>query len=139
MLLGLLPDVEVVGEAGDGEEAVEREADIVLMDLRMPRLDGAAATRRLSQRRPQCYGEVLVLTTYADDESIFDALGAGARGYLTKNVGADELARAITKVAAGETVLEGLVQERVLAAALQRHEPPPLPDELTRARPRCWP
>jgi DNA-binding NarL/FixJ family response regulator len=133
MLLGLLPDVEVVGEAGDGEEAValavEREADIVLMDLRMPRLDGAAATRLLTQRRPDC--AVLVLTTYADDESIFDALGAGARGYLTKNVGADELARAITKVAAGETVLEGPVQERVLAAALQRHEPPSLPDELT--------
>jgi DNA-binding NarL/FixJ family response regulator len=111
------------------ELAVEREVDLVLMDLRMPRLDGAAATRELLARRPGC--AVLVLSTYADDESIFDALRAGARGYLTKNVGADELARAIAEVAAGDTVLEAPVQARVLAAALDRAEPEPLPDELT--------
>jgi len=133
MLLDLIDDVAVVGQAADGEEAValalEHEADVVLMDLRMPRLDGPGATRLLRERRPEC--SVLVLTMYADDDSILEALEAGARGYLTKNVGADELAGAIATVAAGDTVLEAPVQERVLAAALERRDPPKLPDQLT--------
>ena len=93
MLLGLLAGIEVVGTAADGEEAValavELHPDVVLMDLRMPRCDGVEATRRLREHDPSI--KVLVLTTYADDRSVIDALRAGARGYLTKDAGADEI------------------------------------------------
>lgn len=86
LLLGLLPGVEVIGAASDGEEALALAAalvpDVVLMDLRMPRCDGVEATRRLRQSQPAC--RVVVLTTYADDRSVVDALRAGARGFLTK-------------------------------------------------------
>ena len=89
MVLGLLPEVEVVGSAADGDEAVALAADllpdIVLMDLRMPRCDGVEATRLLRDRVPQT--TVVVLTTYTDDRSVLDALRAGARGYLTKDAG----------------------------------------------------
>ena len=91
MVLGLLPDVEVVGSASDGDEAVALAADllpdIVLMDLRMPRCDGVEATRLLRERVPET--TVVVLTTYADDRSVIDALRAGARGYLTKDAGGE--------------------------------------------------
>ena len=97
MLLGLLDDVEVVGTAGDGIEAVERarseRPDVVLMDLRMPRMEGAEATRQILAALPDT--RVLVLTTYADDESLFPALQAGARGYLTKDASAEEIEHAI--------------------------------------------
>jgi DNA-binding NarL/FixJ family response regulator len=90
-LLTTMPDVEVVGSAGDGEAAVALVArltpDVVLMDLRMPRTDGIEATRRVRDRHPST--QVVVLTTYADDESILDALRAGAIGYLTKDAGRD--------------------------------------------------
>jgi CheY-like chemotaxis protein len=86
MLLGLLPDVEVVGTAADGEEALalagELRPDVILMDLCMPRVDGVEATRRLRASHPEI--KVVVLTTYADDRSVIDALRAGALGYLTK-------------------------------------------------------
>ncbi len=89
LVLGLLPDVEVAGSASDGDEAVAMAADllpdIVLMDLRMPRCDGVEATRLLRERVPET--KVVVLTTYADDRSVIDALRAGARGYLTKDAG----------------------------------------------------
>ncbi len=89
MLLGLLPGLEVVGAAGDGEEAVrlvaEKAPDVVLMDLRMPRCDGVEATRRIRRDYPDT--QVVVLTTFADDDSLFPALRAGARGYLTKDAG----------------------------------------------------
>ena len=95
MVLGLLPGVEVVGVACDGHEAVELAVslrpDVVLMDLRMPRCDGAEATRLLRDRAPGV--RVVVLTTYADDRSVIDALRAGARGYLTKDAGATESGR----------------------------------------------
>ncbi|HLU72290.1 MAG TPA: response regulator transcription factor, partial [Nonomuraea sp.] len=101
LLLGLLPDAEVVGAAGDGEEAVrlaaELSPDVVLMDLRMPRMDGVEATRIIRRRHPRM--EVVVLSTYSDDESVFAALRAGARGYLTKDADAESLARAISVVA----------------------------------------
>ncbi len=116
MLLGLLPGIEVVGSAADGEEAVALVArhhpDVVLMDLRMPRCDGVEATRRIRAGYPGT--EVVVLTTYADDESLFPALRAGARGYLTKDAGGEEIARAIADVRSGAAGLSPLVQLRLL-------------------------
>ncbi|WP_425556159.1 response regulator [Kitasatospora nipponensis] len=116
MLLGLLPGITVVGAASDGEEAVrlvaEHEPHVVLMDLRMPRCDGVEATRRIRAHHPGT--EVVVLTTYADDDSLFPALQAGARGYLTKDAGADEIARAIADVRSGAAGLSPQVQRRLL-------------------------
>ncbi|WP_033822462.1 response regulator transcription factor [Kitasatospora sp. MBT63] len=116
MLLGLLPGIEVVGAAGDGEEAVRMVAelapDVVLMDLRMPRCDGVEATRRIRAAHPAT--EVVVLTTYADDDSLFPALQAGARGYLTKDAGAEEIARAVADVRSGAGALSPQVQRRLL-------------------------
>ena len=93
MLVGLLPGIEVVGTAADGEEAVRlavaRAADVVLMDLRMPRCDGVEATQRLADARPEA--RVIALTTYADEPTVLRALRAGARGYLTKDAGAEEI------------------------------------------------
>ncbi|MFE5869859.1 response regulator [Streptomyces roseifaciens] len=116
MLLGLLPGIEVVGAAADGEEAVrlvaEHAPDVVLMDLRMPRCDGVEATRRIRARHPATH--VVVLTTYADDDSIFPALRAGARGYLTKDAGGEEIVRAVRHVTSGEAGLSPNVQRRLL-------------------------
>jgi DNA-binding NarL/FixJ family response regulator len=138
MLVGLIDDVEVVGTAGDGLEAVERaereHADVVLMDLRMPGLDGAEATRRIRASLPAT--QVLVLTTYADDESLFPALRAGARGYLTKDASAEEIEQAIRALAAGRTHLDAAVQQRLVAAVLEVQpsgtaQAQPLPDDLS--------
>jgi DNA-binding NarL/FixJ family response regulator len=116
MLLGLLPGIEVVGAAGDGEEAVKLVAelapDVVLMDLRMPRCDGLEATRRIRAEHPGT--QVVVLTTYADDASLFPALRAGARGYLTKDAGGDEIVRAVQSVLSGEAGLSPSIQRRLL-------------------------
>lgn len=117
-VLGLLPDIEVVGEAADGEEAVAlavaAHPDVLLMDLRMPVLDGAGATARVREVAPET--AVLILTTYADDESIVGALRAGARGYLTKDAGRSELAAAVRAVASGQTTLAPEVGARVIGA-----------------------
>lgn len=138
LILSLSPGITVVGAAADGEEAVrlvgERGPDVVLMDLRMPRLDGITATRRITHAFPAT--RVVVLTTYADDASIFGALEAGALGYLTKGAGAQEIQRAIHTVYAGEALLDPAVQGRVIRAALGQGAPPPrttapLPDDLT--------
>jgi DNA-binding NarL/FixJ family response regulator len=132
MLLGLLPGIEVVGAAADGEEAVRlavaRAADVVLMDLRMPRMDGIEATRRLADARPAV--RVIALTTYADEPTVLSALRAGARGYLTKDAGAEEISRAIAAVARGEAALDHAVQHHVIGAVAQG-EPTAPPDGLT--------
>jgi DNA-binding NarL/FixJ family response regulator len=103
-LLGLLDGIELVATASDGEEALARAAeqrpDVVLMDLRMPRLDGIEATRRLLEWQPEVH--VIALTTYADDESVLGVLRAGARGYLTKDASSQDIRAAILSVAAGE-------------------------------------
>jgi DNA-binding NarL/FixJ family response regulator len=131
-LLGLLEGIELVGTAADGEEAValavERDPDVVLMDLRMPRVDGIEAIRRLTARgdRPRA----IALTTYADDASVLGALRAGARGYLTKDAGADDIRAAVEAVARGDAALDPSVQHHVVAAlAAPAH--PELPDDLT--------
>ncbi len=136
MLLGLLPGIEVVGAAGDGEEAVrlvaELAPDVVLMDLRMPRCDGVEATRRIRAEHPGT--QVVVLTTFADDESLFPALRAGARGYLTKDAGGDEIVRAVRSVLSGEAGLSPSIQRRLLERLAQPAEPTApaqAPDGLT--------
>lgn len=138
MLVTLIEGVEVVGAASDGLEAVERaqseRPDVVLMDLRMPGLDGAEATRQIRATLPDT--QVLVLTTYADDDSLFPALQAGARGYLTKEASAEEIEQAIRAVAAGRTHLDPAIQQRVVAALLDTQpltgsSSQTLPDALT--------
>ncbi len=117
-LIGLLPGITVVGAATDGDDAVrqalELEPDVVLMDLNMPRCNGVEATERLRRLRPDIL--VVVLTTYSDDAWVFSALQAGARGFLTKDAGAEEIRRAITDVAAGNAQLDPSVQRRLLDA-----------------------
>jgi DNA-binding NarL/FixJ family response regulator len=116
LMLGLMDGIEVVGVATNGEEAVTTveatRPDVALLDLRMPRLDGVEATRRLRELVPDV--EVVVLTTYADDESVMSALRAGARGYLTKDASSEEIERAIRDAAAGRTRLDPTVQERLV-------------------------
>jgi DNA-binding NarL/FixJ family response regulator len=138
-LLSLLDGIEVAGTAGDGDEAVDLAAhlrpDVVLMDLRMPRCDGVDATRRLRELDPNI--KVLVLTTYADDRSVIDALRAGARGYLTKDASAEEIRLALDQVVRGQAAIDPAVQHHLIDAIAASPEPresaavPQLPDGLT--------
>jgi DNA-binding NarL/FixJ family response regulator len=133
MLVGLLEGIELVATAADGEEALalaaEHNPDVVLMDLRMPRMDGIEAIRRLAARGTSA----IALTTYADDASVLGALRAGARGYLTKDAGAEEIRAAVEAVARGEAALDPAIQHHVLAAVSGPAEPllPDTPDDLT--------
>ena len=137
LVLGLLPGVEVVGFASDGDEAVALAADllpdIVLMDLRMPRCDGVEATRQLRDRVPQT--TVVVLTTYADDRSVLDALRAGARGYLTKDASGADIRRALRQVLDNHAVIDPAVQHHVIDAIATlpaaQADQTPLPAGLT--------
>ncbi|MBS2537100.1 response regulator transcription factor [Catenulispora sp. NF23] len=119
-LLSVTPGVEVVGEAADGAAAVAAaetlRPDVVLMDLRMPGMDGVEATRQIGQSAPGV--RIVVLTTHADDASILKALRAGATGYLTKESGRAEIARAIEAAASGQSVLDDGVAAMLLAAAV---------------------
>jgi DNA-binding NarL/FixJ family response regulator len=129
MLLGLLPDIEVVGTAANGEEALaladELRPDVILMDLRMPRMDGVEATRRLRASHPEI--KVVVLTTYADDRSVIDALRAGALGYLTKDAGAEEIRQALQRVASGQASLDPAVQMHLIEAIATTNATPDTP------------
>jgi DNA-binding NarL/FixJ family response regulator len=138
LLLDGLPDIEVVGAAADGEQAVELVAahhpDAILLDLHMPVLDGIGATRRLRAEHPGV--AVVVLTTYADDGSVLDALQAGARSYLTKDADRVDIARALHAAAGGLAVFDPRVQATLLAAATHAARPEPAtatppPDGLT--------
>ena len=142
-IVGSLPGMEVVGLAANGEEAVSLTAecrpDVVLMDLRMPVMDGAEATAAIRARHPGT--QVVVLTTYADDQSIVAALSAGATGYLTKDATRDDIRRALEAAFAGQAVLDPAVQAALLQAVQagglkeagtpSRSAAPPRPDGLT--------
>ncbi|WP_328723449.1 response regulator transcription factor [Streptomyces sp. NBC_00247] len=134
-VLGMAEDIAVVATAADGAEVLAAVAagpvDVVLMDLRMPVMDGTEATRRLTEEHPEV--AVVILTTFADDDSILAALSAGAIGYLTKNAGRQDITRAIRAAAAGQSVLDREVQNRLLQTV--RTKPPasaqPLPLDIT--------
>jgi DNA-binding NarL/FixJ family response regulator len=138
-LLGLIGGIEVVGTAADGHEALalalKFRPDVVLMDLRMPRCDGIEATRLL--REHDAGIKVLVLTTYADDRSVIDALRAGARGYLTKDAGAAEIRAALERVISGQPAIDPAVQQHLLDAITgggpgpDAEAAPKFPDGLT--------
>jgi DNA-binding NarL/FixJ family response regulator len=140
-LLELHGDLRVIGEAGDGHAAEqlvdELRPQVVLMDLRMPRRDGVAATRRITARWPNV--RVLVLTTYDDDELVFRSIDAGASGYLLKDVGSDALADAVRAAARGDAPLQPGIARKVLArlrasrgpSAAAECPPPALAEPLT--------
>ena len=123
------PDLSVVGEAGSGEEAIKLAAqlipDVILMDLIMPRMDGVEATRRVKQVSPR--SQIVVLTSYHEDEHIFPALKAGALSYILKDVSAEELALVVRKAAAGEAILHPRVAARVIKELQGRREDAPNP------------
>ncbi len=138
LLLGGLPGIEVVGAAADGEQALdlvaEHQPDVILLDLHMPVLDGIGATRRLAAEHPGV--AVVVLTTYADDSSVLDALHAGARSYLTKDADHGDIAQALRAAASGLTVFDPRVHATLLAATSAPAGPEPAgaappPDGLT--------
>ena len=140
LLLGGLPGIDVVGAAADGQQALdqvaEHQPDAILLDLHMPVLDGIGATRRLTAEHPGV--AIVVLTTYVDDNSVLDALRAGARSYLTKDADRTDIARALQAAAGGLTVFDPRVHDLLLAAAaaptqLAQPEPsrPAPPDGLT--------
>jgi DNA-binding NarL/FixJ family response regulator len=134
MVLALMKGVEVVGAAADGAEAVTLaqavQPDVVLMDLRMPRCDGVQATRRLRTEAPEV--KVVVLTTYADDRSVLEALRAGARGYLTKDASGEQIHQALRQVLDDHAVIDPAVQRHLVDAIADDLPPrPKLRDGLT--------
>ncbi len=138
VILNAEPDIEVVGEAGDGREAIEAAAalrpDVVLMDIRMPNLDGIEATRRIAAGSAS--SRVLILTTFDLDEYVYEALRAGASGFLLKDAGADELLHAVRVVAGGDALLAPSITRRLIEDYAHR---PPLrerPGALAELTPR---
>jgi DNA-binding NarL/FixJ family response regulator len=126
MLLKLEPDIDIVGSAEDGAEAVEmvadKKPDLILMDLKMPIMNGVEATRQIVAKYPEV--KVLVLTTYADDEWVFDAIQAGAAGYLLKDMPREELIKAIRGTVAGKTYVDPAVAGKVLEQVSSRQTQP---------------
>lgn len=118
LLLSTQPAIEIVGQAANGREALELAAgskpDVVLMDLKMPVMDGVEATRLLKQRQPEC--AVIVLTTFDDDEFIFEGLRAGAIGYLLKEASTEELVTAIQAAASGQSFLQPKITTKVISS-----------------------
>jgi DNA-binding NarL/FixJ family response regulator len=142
MVLEVEDDITVVGEAGNGEQAVysarRLKPDVVLMDIRMPELDGIAATRRIASADPRREGSesrVLILTTFDLDEYVYEALGAGASGFLLKDSPPEQLVTAIRVVARGESLLAPSVTSRLIEqfarTRARQRQPPPGLDELT--------
>jgi DNA-binding NarL/FixJ family response regulator len=117
LLLEIEADIRVVGQAANGMEAIQQveslRPDVVLMDVRMPEMDGVEATRQLTQRFPEV--KVIILTTFEDDETVFEGLKAGARGYLLKDISSEDMANAVRRVAAGEALIEPRLTRKVLA------------------------
>jgi DNA-binding NarL/FixJ family response regulator len=117
LLLEIEADIQVVGQAADGLAVLQQvettHPDVVLMDVRMPKMDGVEATRQLAARFPEV--KVIILTTFEDDETVFEGLKAGARGYLLKDISSEEMAEAVRKVAAGEALIEPRITRKVLA------------------------
>lgn len=116
-LLSVHKDIQVVGQAINGQDAIDQalklRPDVILMDMQMPILNGTGATRRLKQSLPDC--RVIVLTTFDDKETIFEALRAGAAGYLLKDVGSTQLAESIRRTARGDSILDPSVAAKVVA------------------------
>jgi DNA-binding NarL/FixJ family response regulator len=136
MIVDAQPDMRVVAEAGDGIEAIDRHRrhhpDLVLMDIRMPNLDGIEATRRLTDPRVDAPTRVVILTTYDLDEYVFDALTAGASGFLLKDVPPEDLIRAIRVAVAGDALLTPSITRRLIAEFTRNR--PPDPDTAGLAR-----
>lgn len=132
MILGAEPDIVVVAEAADGREALaccaEHRPDVVLMDVRMPVMDGVEATRRISAA-PDA-PRVLMLTTFDLDQYVYDAIRAGASGFLLKDVRPDDLAHAVRTIAAGETLLAPAITHRLVSEFVRRPPPGRRPEQL---------
>ena len=126
MLLKLEPDIDIVGTAEDGAEAVEMVADkapdLILMDLKMPIMNGVEATRQIMMKYPEV--KVLVLTTYADDEWVFDAIQAGASGYLLKDTPREELIKAVRGTVTGKAYVDPTIARKVLEQVSSRQTQP---------------
>ena len=139
-LLGAEPDIRVVDQAADGEEAVEKarlyRPDIVLLDIHMPRLDGIEATRRITERYPEV--SVVILTMYGDEEHLFEAIKAGARGYVLKSAKPEELLQTLRAVHRGEAWLEPALAHKMLEEFRRLSHPTPheLRDEIVYLTPR---
>ncbi len=140
MILEAEPDLVVVGEASDGDDALrqieDRHPDVVLMDVRMPGMDGIEATRRVTAREHQESPKIIMLTTFDMDEYVYDALHAGASGFLLKDVPPEQLVDGIHVVMAGEALLSPVITRRMLEVFLHRARPARAPAALSTLTPR---